>query len=162
MCFYRLTVNVWTERGLTNGAEGEVFAIIYEPGCGPPALPCCIIATFEGKALLLFIITLRLCFTFWKKGYICKLFSNLRCSFMYKNSCRLHWAGLERGYTKKCGHHPIHKVLHSAQFECALFRNKTTDLHTLTVCCCQNRPDNMTGRLISLDSYSSCHEPALH
>ena len=54
---HRLTVNLWTARGLTNGAEGEVYAIIYEPGSGPPSLPCCIIATFPGKAscLILYI-----------------------------------------------------------------------------------------------------------
>ena len=45
---FRLSVNLWTPAGLTNGAIGHVHSIIYEPGKGPPSLPNAIIATFEG------------------------------------------------------------------------------------------------------------------
>ena len=44
---FRLTVNLWTQAGLTNGAEGIVHSIIYEQGKKPPAQPVAIIATFE-------------------------------------------------------------------------------------------------------------------
>ena len=44
----RLTDNLWTEAGLTNGAAGHVYKIIYGPGEGPPKLPRAILATFEG------------------------------------------------------------------------------------------------------------------
>ena len=44
---FRLTSNLWTAAGLTNGAIGIVKAIIYAPGKKPPALPTAIIATFD-------------------------------------------------------------------------------------------------------------------
>jgi len=44
---FRLTSNLWTKAGLTNGSEGKVRFIIYAPGEQPPSLPAAIIATFE-------------------------------------------------------------------------------------------------------------------
>ena len=44
----RLTDNLWTEAGLTNGSVGHVYKIIYGPGERPPMLPRAILATFEG------------------------------------------------------------------------------------------------------------------
>ena len=43
----RLTANLWTKAGLTNGAKGIVRGIIYGPDSKPPALPICLIVTFE-------------------------------------------------------------------------------------------------------------------
>ena len=43
----RLTSNLWTKAGLTNGAKGVVKGIIYAPGCKPPSLPICLIVVFE-------------------------------------------------------------------------------------------------------------------
>ena len=43
----RLTSNLWTRAGLTNGAKGVVKAIIYAPGSKPPALPVCLIVQFD-------------------------------------------------------------------------------------------------------------------
>jgi ATP-dependent DNA helicase PIF1 len=45
---FRLTANLWTAAGLTNGATGYVKYILYKPGRKPPALPDAIIATFKG------------------------------------------------------------------------------------------------------------------
>jgi hypothetical protein len=42
----RLTFNAWTKAGLTNGAKGTVFAIIYAEGVKPPSLPEAIIVIF--------------------------------------------------------------------------------------------------------------------
>ena len=44
---FRLTSNLWTKAGLTNGAVGKIQAIIYREGQQPPALPVGIIATFD-------------------------------------------------------------------------------------------------------------------
>ena len=44
---FRLTSNLWTKAGLTNGSEGKVRYIVYKPGTQPPALPVAIISTFE-------------------------------------------------------------------------------------------------------------------
>ena len=44
---FRLTSNLWTQAGLTNGAEGKVRYIIYNPGEQPPALPVAVISTFK-------------------------------------------------------------------------------------------------------------------
>ena len=43
----RLTANLWTKAGLTNGAKGIVRGIIYAPNSKPPALPICLIVSFE-------------------------------------------------------------------------------------------------------------------
>ena len=43
----RLTANLWTKAGLTNGAKGLVKGIIYAPNSKPPALPICLIVTFD-------------------------------------------------------------------------------------------------------------------
>jgi hypothetical protein len=43
---FRLTSNLWTKAGLTNGAVGVVHSIIYDSNTKPPALPIAIIATF--------------------------------------------------------------------------------------------------------------------
>ena len=45
--FVALTVNLCTERGLTNGATGKVIAIIYKDCIDPPALPSCIVVQFD-------------------------------------------------------------------------------------------------------------------
>jgi hypothetical protein len=42
-----LTSNLWTAAGLTNGAKGKVFKIIYAEGSKPPALPLAIICIFD-------------------------------------------------------------------------------------------------------------------
>ena len=34
-----LTSNLWTEKGLVNGAMGTIVAILYKTGCKPPSLP---------------------------------------------------------------------------------------------------------------------------
>ena len=44
---FRLTSNLWTQAGLTNGAVGTVYAIIYAEGEKPPALPVGIIGIFQ-------------------------------------------------------------------------------------------------------------------
>ena len=44
---FRLTVNLWTPAGLTNGAIGCVHSLIYQPGKKPPQQPFAIIATFD-------------------------------------------------------------------------------------------------------------------
>ena len=44
---FRLSVNLWTAAGLTNGAVGFIHSIIYEPNKKPPQQPAAIIATFE-------------------------------------------------------------------------------------------------------------------
>lgn len=44
---FRLTSNLWTAAGLTNGAKGVVHGIIYKEGSQPPALPAAVIATFD-------------------------------------------------------------------------------------------------------------------
>ena len=44
---FRLTSNLWTSVGLTNGAVGTVHAIIYTEGEKPPGLPLAIIAIFK-------------------------------------------------------------------------------------------------------------------
>ena len=44
---FRLTSNLWTKAGLTNGAIGKVHHIIYREGQQPPALPVGVVATFE-------------------------------------------------------------------------------------------------------------------
>jgi len=43
----RLSNNLWIEAGLTNGAVGKIYAIIYENGKSPPALPVGVIAVFD-------------------------------------------------------------------------------------------------------------------
>ena len=42
---FRLTSNLWTKAGLTNGAIGKVHNIIYQEGQQPPALPVGVVAT---------------------------------------------------------------------------------------------------------------------
>jgi ATP-dependent DNA helicase PIF1 len=37
---FRLTANLWTVAGLTNGAKGTVHNIIYKEGENPPQLYC--------------------------------------------------------------------------------------------------------------------------
>ena len=44
---FRLTANLWTRAGLTNGAAGKIHYIIYKEGAQPPALPVAIVATFQ-------------------------------------------------------------------------------------------------------------------
>ena len=44
---FRLTANLWTEAGLTNGSEGVTDYIIYDSQKIPPSLPVAIIATFN-------------------------------------------------------------------------------------------------------------------
>ena len=44
---FRLTANLWTAAGLTNGAKGTVHSIIYMEGEKPPALPVAVIAVFD-------------------------------------------------------------------------------------------------------------------
>ena len=44
---FRLTSNLWTEAGLTNGSEGVIHYIIYDSQKRPPSLPVAIIATFN-------------------------------------------------------------------------------------------------------------------
>ena len=44
---FRLTSNLWTKAGLTNGAVGVIHSIIYAENSAPPALPIAIIATFR-------------------------------------------------------------------------------------------------------------------
>jgi hypothetical protein len=44
---FRLTSNLWTNVGLTNGSVGTVYAIIYAQGEVPPALPVAIIGIFQ-------------------------------------------------------------------------------------------------------------------
>ena len=41
-----LTQNLWTAKGLTNGARGTVVEIIYAPGTSPPVLPLVILCHF--------------------------------------------------------------------------------------------------------------------
>ena len=43
----RLTANLWTSAGLTNGAVGVVKYILYRRGCRPPALPSAVIVSFD-------------------------------------------------------------------------------------------------------------------
>jgi len=51
----RLTNNLRTEAGLTNGAVGKIFAIIYADGKCPPALPLGIIVVFDDYKGLSFL-----------------------------------------------------------------------------------------------------------
>jgi hypothetical protein len=44
---FRLTSNLWTAIGLTNGAKGVVHRIIYAEGSKPPELPAAVIGTFK-------------------------------------------------------------------------------------------------------------------
>jgi ATP-dependent exoDNAse (exonuclease V) alpha subunit len=44
---FRLTSNLWTTAGLTNGAVGTIHSIIYAEGHAPPALPAAIIGIFD-------------------------------------------------------------------------------------------------------------------
>jgi hypothetical protein len=44
---FRLTVNLWTAAGLTNGAKGTVHSVIYKEGEKPPQLPVAIIGVFD-------------------------------------------------------------------------------------------------------------------
>ena len=44
---FRLTANLWTKAGLTNGSVGKIQGIIYKEGQQPPSLPTSIIATFK-------------------------------------------------------------------------------------------------------------------
>jgi ATP-dependent DNA helicase PIF1 len=43
----RLTSNLWTAIGWTNGAKGVVHSIIYAEGSNPPELPVAVIGTFQ-------------------------------------------------------------------------------------------------------------------
>ncbi|XP_070182372.1 uncharacterized protein [Littorina saxatilis] len=44
---FRLSCNIWTAAGLTNGAVGKVHAIIYAPNTKPPQLPVAVIGIFD-------------------------------------------------------------------------------------------------------------------
>jgi hypothetical protein len=44
---FRLTVNLWTAAGLTNGAKGTFHSVIYKEGEKPPQLPVAIIGVFD-------------------------------------------------------------------------------------------------------------------
>jgi hypothetical protein len=44
---FKLTANLWTTAGLTNGAKGTVHSIIYKEGEKPPQLPVAIIGVFD-------------------------------------------------------------------------------------------------------------------
>jgi hypothetical protein len=44
---FRLTSNLCTKTGLTNGTVGRIHAIIYSENQQPPSLPAGIIATFD-------------------------------------------------------------------------------------------------------------------
>jgi hypothetical protein len=44
---FRLTADLWTAAGLTNGAKGTVHSIIYKEGEKPPQLPVGIIGVFD-------------------------------------------------------------------------------------------------------------------
>ena len=44
----RLTTNLWTEAGLTNGARGSVVDIVYAPGTQQPSQPIAVLCTFPG------------------------------------------------------------------------------------------------------------------
>ena len=44
---FRLTWNLYTAAGLTNGAQGTVHSIIYAPGSAPPDMPLAVIAVFD-------------------------------------------------------------------------------------------------------------------
>jgi ATP-dependent DNA helicase PIF1 len=44
---FRLTANLWTAAGLTNGAKGTVHSIIYKEGEKPPQLPVAVIGVFD-------------------------------------------------------------------------------------------------------------------
>ncbi|CAH3167618.1 unnamed protein product, partial [Pocillopora meandrina] len=42
-----LTMNMWTEVGLCNGALGTVLDFVYADGQTPPALPICVLVQFD-------------------------------------------------------------------------------------------------------------------
>ena len=42
-----LTTNLWTERGLVNGAMGTVKCICYQNGNKPPSLPTAVTVLFD-------------------------------------------------------------------------------------------------------------------
>lgn len=42
-----LTMNIWTEVGLCNGALGNVLDFVYADGQNPPTLPICVIVQFD-------------------------------------------------------------------------------------------------------------------
>ncbi|KAL8617749.1 hypothetical protein ACOMHN_054745 [Nucella lapillus] len=44
---FRLSCNLWTEAGLTNGAVGNVYDIVYAPNTKPPELPVAVIGIFN-------------------------------------------------------------------------------------------------------------------
>ncbi|KAL8566185.1 hypothetical protein ACOMHN_034761 [Nucella lapillus] len=44
---FRLSCNLWTEAGLTNGAVGNVYDIVYAPNTKPPELPVAVIGIFD-------------------------------------------------------------------------------------------------------------------
>ena len=45
-CKVMLHSNLWTEAGLTNGSQGIVKAILFEPGQGPPSNPSAVLVHF--------------------------------------------------------------------------------------------------------------------
>ncbi|KAL8586174.1 hypothetical protein ACOMHN_057736 [Nucella lapillus] len=44
---FRLSCNLWTEAGLTNGTVGNVYDIVYAPNTKPPELPVAVIGIFD-------------------------------------------------------------------------------------------------------------------
>lgn len=42
-----LTMNLWKSKGLVNGAQGTIIAIVYQPGRSPPALPNLVFVKFQ-------------------------------------------------------------------------------------------------------------------
>ncbi|KAL8582242.1 hypothetical protein ACOMHN_036999 [Nucella lapillus] len=44
---FKLSCNLWTEAGLTNGAVSNVYDIVYSPNTKPPKLPVAVIGIFD-------------------------------------------------------------------------------------------------------------------
>ncbi len=43
----KLKSNLWAQKGLCNGATGEVFDIVYATGQKPPSLPIAVLVQFD-------------------------------------------------------------------------------------------------------------------
>ncbi|KAL8585501.1 hypothetical protein ACOMHN_064249 [Nucella lapillus] len=52
---FRLFCNLWTEAGLTNGAVGNVYDIVYAPNTKPLELPVAVIGIFDDYCGPLFL-----------------------------------------------------------------------------------------------------------